>query len=159
MVFLRYRGLRLFQFALPRGERPTDSMPSSPSWGFNSRSREGSDCSSVAVASLRRRFNSRSREGSDSSVRVCLVALAGFNSRSREGSDRRQMRCGRHSRSFNSRSREGSDFGRISPALTKRRFNSRSREGSDHLATRIGARTQNVSIRAPARGATGSRVW
>ena len=58
---------------------------------------------------------------------------------------------------FNSRSREGSDASTATPTSLSMSFNSRSREGSDSvLFGREFAR--GVSIRAPARGATGAGI-
>ena len=82
-------------------------------------------------------------------------ALHGFNSRSRMGSDRFTSHLKESPGSFNSRSRMGSDH-RASPRWAPRtRFNSRSRMGSDRMAP-ILSRFDNVSIHAPAWGATRS---
>ncbi|EET62049.1 hypothetical protein BRYFOR_05712 [Marvinbryantia formatexigens DSM 14469] len=57
-------------------------------------------------------------------------------------------------RDFNPRSREGSDTARKIHMPPVMDFNPRSREGSDRLATLANA-TADISIHAPARGATG----
>ena len=77
----------------------------------------------------------------------------GFNSRSREGSDRHPREHTPIPSGFNSRSREGSDLRGLSPPLLVSCFNSRSREGSDLESDKY-FDTQEVSIHAPARGAT-----
>ena len=77
-----------------------------------------------------------------------------FNSRSREGSDIRRTMTSTRRSSFNSRSREGSDCCVGQHIRGDLRFNSRSREGSDCKNTSHEDIT-NVSIHAPARGATG----
>ena len=82
-----------FQFALPRGERPSlingdnqilQVSIRAPAWGateraghdaridhsFNSRSRVGSDSTRCAGSTSRRSFNSRSRVGSDLGAEV-----------------------------------------------------------------------------------------
>ena len=59
----------LFQFTLPRGERPYQSYSYIERGRFNSRSREGSDLAMFLLPAIDICFNSRSREGSDSSPR------------------------------------------------------------------------------------------
>ena len=143
----------LFQFALPRGERRSASSCASRATGFNSRSREGSDPNCPACRRAATRFNSRSREGSD------VRHLQKF--RGRPVSIRAPARgatssiCFLTSSSlgFNSRSREGSDVGATAGLAAVSSFNSRSREGSDAQPQRQ-HRRREVSIRAPARGAT-----
>ena len=54
---------------------------------------------------------------------------------------------------FNPRSREGSDFAATSDRRGIGHFNPRSREGSDQ-GDRRGARQEQISIHAPAKGAT-----
>ena len=64
--FHLWRLLTEFQFTLPRGERRAVKHNSySVFTGFNSRSREGSDCPRTRNFYTTCRFNSRSREGSD----------------------------------------------------------------------------------------------
>ena len=62
---------------------------------FNPRSREGSDHTGKSKGLFRIRFNPRSRDGSDStdSAEDQSRACKSFNPRSREGSDRWQMLC------------------------------------------------------------------
>ena len=62
-----------------------------------------------------------------------------------------------HRQDFNPRSREGSDFREMFKDESVRYFNPRSREGSDHVAS-FNENTANISIHAPARGATKTRV-
>ena len=57
--------------------------------------------------------------------------------------------------SFNSRSREGSDNAIFEAHQERIGFNSRSREGSDAGGQGVPGSGLPVSIRAPARGATG----
>ena len=59
--------LILFQFTLPRGERPPGRSARRPAPSFNSRSRGGSDWAIAAAIRLLAGFNSRSRGGSDDS--------------------------------------------------------------------------------------------
>ena len=55
---------------------------------------------------------------------------------------------------FNPRSREGSDVSVLNTSETQRHFNPRSREGSD-ISFSDKTSTVFISIRAPAKGATG----
>ena len=146
-----------FQFALPRGERLdvglavfVDGFVSirAPARGATCvpALKASSTCVSIRAPARgatpelcdlgagRHGFNSRSREGSDTARRFEQSGMAGFNSRSREGSDIGQLRSLCDDRGFNSRSREGSD---LCMSTTRTRF--------------------QVSIRAPARGATPPR--
>ena len=122
----------LFQFTLPRRERPQESAPACPPAHFNPRSREGSDIRSGRGGQAVAHFNPRSREGSDAYSSAFWRVITNFNPRSREGSDavanapratctqfqstlpRRERRRSMQSRAadgdFNPRSREGSDI-------------------------------------------------
>ena len=77
-------------------------------------------------------FNPRSREGSDVCFRVDEWLTINFNPRSREGSD---------------------GFHQI-VSISQRHFNPRSREGSDIVQALAYAFHMDISIHAPARGAT-----
>ena len=65
MLKLSHQSLNLFQFTLPRGERPSTPSALYSVSGFNSRSREGSDGDLHGLDARPSGFNSRSREGSD----------------------------------------------------------------------------------------------
>ena len=65
----RHFPAKLFQFALPRGERLQSWWCALSRRSFNSRSREGSDGQSPHPRRGRPRFNSRSREGSDAHIK------------------------------------------------------------------------------------------
>ena len=62
--------------------------------------------------------------------------------------------CDYNFRDFNPRSREGSDVAKKSATISSVYFNPRSREGSDRKRLLI-MQCIVISIRAPARGATG----
>ena len=100
-------------------------------------------------------FNPRSREGSDQNAVVCPLIIPHFNPRSREGSDLALFAVIRARVHFNPRSREGSDTNVREYITRTRDFNPRSREGSDSPMWRFCWRS-NISIHAPAKGATGS---
>ena len=80
-------------------------------------------------------------------------ALGYFNPRSREGSDFILLITQKESSNFNPRSREGSDPDDYIIDHDYTDFNPRSREGSDK-ATAVGDIAEDISIHAPARGAT-----
>ena len=142
--------------------------------GFNSRAREGRDKFSASAGLASARFNSRAREGRDAEVKSAttpdLVSIhapargatiaarrakdfLSFNSRAREGRDllfaRRMYRifC------FNSRAREGRDMsiGRSSRILV---FQFTRPRGARQPLAVDAPIPQEVSIHAPARGAT-----
>ena len=104
-------------------------------WGFNSRSREGSDSKAMLGMWPTRRFNSRSREGSDRMVTAASAAMRGFNSRSREGSD------------------DVIDEGGFGQAVSIR---APARGATAYYSAVVGY--VRVSIRAPARGATSRKI-
>ena len=121
-----------FQSTLPRGERLVYGFKRLPfSRNFNPRSREGSDFYKLEVVNYSLNFNPRSREGSDANIVGYYTCHDNFNPRSREGSD------------------ETAQF----PAVRSADFNPRSREGSDGSKNRRKS-GNNISIHAPARGAT-----
>ena len=123
---------------------------------FNPRSREGSDTSAFAVACKLSNFNPRSREGSDLKAVTRLLPSVLFQSALPRGERRFKI----HSQIpfkqyFNPRSREGSDpCPWVVLFVRKINFNPRSREGSDIDVLLSNASVQQISIRAPARGAT-----
>ena len=166
----------LFQFALPRGERPTGAGVThagsnvsirAPARGATLAARATLASSSFQFALPRgerqrlsgagtvlRCFNSRFREGSDRPVFHGWRRATCFNSRSREGSDLTPHTPPSRRGCFNSRSREGSDPIDRRRAAQAGSFNSRSREGSDGQLVGADEADCTVSIRAPARGAT-----
>ena len=150
-------GVTAFQFTLPRGERHSCTRAAHQGERFNSRSRGGSDRAGRSVQVRPRGFNSRSRGGSDIPQASHRHEPRRFNSRSRGGSDCLSREdCHRHPR-FNSRSRGGSDPARKDEVARFVGFNSRSRGGSDN-ESKVQHSVQDVSIHAPAGGATSSRM-
>ena len=107
----------------------------------------------AAVVSIR----APARGATEYAVWPCVTPFR-FNSRSREGSDDAPDGGGLMTGSFNSRSREGSDVSRRTDRGRANSFNSRSREGSDKIET-VTLPWTEVSIRAPARGATAIIGW
>ena len=79
-----------------------------------------------------------------------------FNPRSREGSDVAALAICDANTNFNPRSREGSDGKYLYGIRRQHHFNPRSREGSDKLVFAV-TNPSNISIHAPAKGATWSR--
>ena len=121
---------------------------------FNSRSRVGSDVLPLPGSPIISSFNSRSRVGSDGVKHGKPRPIARFNSRSRVGSDPATGMGGEQRHGFNSRSRVGSDFRGRRGSHRRTGFNSRSRVGSDRAVAVLVVVVVEVSIRAPAWGAT-----
>ena len=141
---------------------------------FNSRSREGSDVNGVSQCWISK-VSIRAPARGATSISTTAASAASVSIRApargatqcwklstripkfqfalprgeRPASELRSPGWGR----FNSRSREGSDAFSPPPLITSSRFNSRSREGSDACSSAV-LLGGNVSIRAPARGAT-----
>ena len=105
---------------------------------FNSRSREGSDISSLIFGDelIDVSIHAPAR-GATGVLFISLCDQSGFNSRSREGSDLLRQLFYSVSRCFNSRSREGSDNLPLDVKRLSDSFNSRSREGSDRPTTSL----------------------
>ena len=141
-----------FQFTLPRGERLKYAIEEIEDFGFNSRSRVGSDAledlnvGGVAVSIHAPAWGATPLRTSTSAASQFQFTLprgerpprggverkeSCFNSRSRVGSDRLIAFVKRSNFSFNSRSRVGSDTLEDIHVKISRRFNSRSRVGSD----------------------------
>ena len=83
--------IKVFQFALPYGERLSIITICANMAGFNSRSRMGSDRLQLTNPVLLQSFNSRSRMGSDYCFGAIQAFPPSFNSRSRMGSDRKAV--------------------------------------------------------------------
>ena len=124
--------VEIFQSTLPRGER---------------QHRLGGACSC-------HNFNPRSREGSDFNVYIKIIYHFYFNPRSREGSDRSSQPIAVVYFPFQSTLPRGERLHHISIQYLAHNFNPRSREGSDLCIHRSYGLTE-ISIHAPARGATG----
>ena len=126
-------------------------------------------------------FNSRTREGCDSPNPPIVPPRQGFNSRTREGCDKSVAKRARSPRKFQFTHPRGVRPYSVAPRCLYNRFNSRTREGCDSSYTiRLmvsmpfqfthprGVRPYNtiaralkcnVSIHAPARGATQARDY
>ena len=157
-----------------RGATSAGTADSARGHGFNSRSREGSDVNGVSQCWISK-VSIRAPARGATSISTTAASAASVSIRApargatqcwklstripkfqfalprgeRPASELRSPGWGR----FNSRSREGSDAFSPPPLITSSRFNSRSREGSDACSSAV-LLGGNVSIRAPARGAT-----
>ena len=103
-------------------------------------------------------FNPRSRKGSDTVLLSGSRRICSFQSTLPQGErlDGKEVKgdCGDH---FNPRSRKGSDFNQSKGVKEYGNFNPRSRKGSDDPVITTGTGYGNISIHAPARGATHNR--
>ena len=136
--------------------------------GFNPRPRAGGDSRKRSSPARCSSFNPRPRAGGDSSGTSASSSPACFNPRPRAGGDitlstwpgRSQMfqstpprACRARSSSFNPRPRAGGDLLMTVHASMFPGFNPRPRAGGD-AGGEAGAHFVDVSIHAPARGAT-----
>ena len=143
-----------FQSTLPRGERLWCQLRPDTHLNFNPRSREGSDRGGFKCIHTRYYFNPRSREGSDGAKPREIADAFDFNPRSREGSDYLILVSILLIKDFNPRSREGSDERGIGSVDKRKRFQSTLPRGERPCRSCFPCRLPEISIHAPARGAT-----
>ena len=169
---------RSFQSTHPRGVRLILPPIEVAAPSFNPRTREGCDKIKNAEALRTRSFNPRTREGCDLpalrlreperavSIHAPARGATGkrrnhphfcqsFNPRTREGCDVLLRHKDIISKGFNPRTREGCDMFTDYRIFSICCFNPRTREGCDLLLLLL-LYTLDVSIHAPARGAT---IW
>ena len=103
------------------------------------------------------RFNPRSRAGSDSAFNGGRTLSAGFNPRSRAGSDFNDFISSINANLFQSTLPRGERLYTQILIEVEKCFNPRSRAGSDFVVNPAPV-SGNVSIHAPARGATLTKV-
>ena len=143
-----------FQSAPPHGGRPPQGFTvglSDVSIRAPARGATGALCPGLPTACS---FNPRPRTGGDPTAAPHSTRSGCFNPRPRTGGDHsRRERCADVSR-FNPRPRTGGDFRFIEAHHHPISFNPRPRTGGDGWARRHVRRCREVSIRAPARGAT-----
>ena len=165
----------LFQSAPPHGERLSAVHISTVEDGFNPRPRTGSDLGPHSLMGVSTCFNPRPRTGSDNSRVQVTACIMCFNPRPRTGSDRpasradvrdevsirapargatRDLRGNVRCIRFQSAPPHGERRARTDAETAWPCFNPRPRTGSDSVPPPITA-DYGVSIRAPARGATG----
>ena len=85
--------------------------------------------------------------------------VVNFNPRSREGSDGKKFISGKYQKNFNPRSREGSDSGQLKQFLNIYGFQSTLPRGERLLLRPVDDIVINISIHAPARGATEKNLY
>jgi len=147
-----------FQSTLPRGERPGPSniYDGLDSISIHAPARGATWCWNLSVT-CGIYFNPRSREGSDLSQSMSLVSFSKFQSTLPRGERPKGLITPFTTwYDFNPRSREGSDPCRNRQGDRREDFNPRSREGSDEVK-QLSVTIEDISIHAPARGATASR--
>ena len=146
----------IFQSSLPRGERHYGSWGNVEFVKFQSSLPRGERLHSKFPASYDTYFNPRSREGSDTNEDRESYVMADFNPRSREGSDHIFYGSRRKLSEFQSSLPRGERPGcAAGQATISNYFNPRSREGSDRQRGNCVSMLIDISILAPARGATG----
>ena len=125
-----------------------------PSYCFNPRTRVGCDGNRCAVARPSRCFNPRTRVGCDTCAAVSVGWLAGFNPRTRVGCDQPRLTSSTIRRSFNPRTRVGCDNPFVRDKSGRLMFQSTHPRGVRRRDMRFIICESNVSIHAPAWGAT-----
>ena len=103
-------------------------------------------------------FNPRARVGRDSATRSATASTPSFNPRARVGRDGRRRRRPLHGRGFNPRARVGRDCDCSPAARSWPGFNPRARVGRDYCPRVAAVAGGEVSIHAPAWGATAAEV-
>ena len=99
-------------------------------------------------------FNPRAREGRDSRRSRYCSRSARFNPRAREGRDRHEKALSQREMTFQSTRPRGARLAIATQAQYLLSFNPRAREGRDFEAIGYELTYTEVSIHAPARGAT-----
>ena len=145
-----------FQSTLPRGERRDDVFEAVERKNISIHApARGATDQPEQLGERIRYFNPRSREGSDGCISSSSRDSRKFQSTLPRGERQlSEIKSACVDADFNPRSREGSDYNRRQWRRDYENFNPRSREGSD--LTRLGEKPENkeISIHAPARGAT-----
>ena len=145
----------LFQSTLPRGERLPRGIVRSIRYGVSIHApARGATTSAWRSTSAADGFNPRSRAGSDVDVPQ-LAASRWFQSTLPRGERRQTLRTdAAHGSGFNPRSRAGSDRLAVDQAIRGIRFQSTLPRGERHCKHALMHFAWQVSIHAPARGAT-----
>ncbi len=123
-------------------------------WCFNSRARKGRDTLSYSTSDNSKCFNSRARKGRDAPDSPHHRADKEFQFTRPQGARHGKKKSGQAPSCFNSRARKGRDSRATSRERSGRGFNSRARKGRDVQPCRQCVYKAEVSIHAPARGAT-----
>ncbi len=127
----------LFQPTLPQGERRGSTHERwTYLFGFNPRSRTGSDQRVSGSSSIHVRFQPTPPHGERRTIPRCPLRVPRFNPRSRTGSDGLDGHIRHPLSGFNPRSRTGSDSHAAVSSAKTHGFNPRSRTGSDTKAHR-----------------------
>ena len=125
---------------------------------FNSRARKGRDSWRKAKHRKKKGFNSRARKGRDSGSAPPAPPPGVFQFTRPQGARRQHPVVPVDRYGFNSRARKGRDPRHRRYLSRRNRFNSRARKGRDQCPPFCSEAEEVVSIHAPARGATCSRM-
>jgi len=149
---------QLFRSALPRGERLSQPRSRSPLCCFDPRSRAGSDRCWSRSRPVFCCFDPRSRAGSDADDRPITQLRKWFRSVLPRGERRRADRLFAGGRGFRSALPRGERHPRLPTGPWPRLFRSALPRGERQELDRAIPAAIEVSIRAPARGATIARI-
>ena len=150
----RRDGSRVSIHAPARGATPKLGLPSSWPIGFNPRAREGRDWRCNTPTGTSRCFNPRAREGRDRLTRPIRITRPCFNPRAREGRDYRYCLQRAVHKEFQSTRPRGARPARHTCSQPRRTFQSTRPRGARRPVLHVLHDDVDVSIHAPARGAT-----
>ena len=144
-----------FQSTLPRGERLRVRTPLFSARTFQSTLPRGERLQQIAINRYCCVISIHAPAwGATCKTQKRATSVLNFNPRSRVGSDNYQPRQQQRQQDFNPRSRVGSDWLWREHQTRVYHFNPRSRVGSDYWGDRMTKVELNISIHAPAWGAT-----
>ncbi len=148
------KSIILFQSTHPRGVRLSHQPFRAQRLDFNPRTREGCDHLTAMPLVNNLHFNPRTREGCDLLTAIRLILTINFNPRTREGCDASKTRYSNSAYNFNPRTREGCDSQRYTNFIAPQTFQSTHPRGVRRNPSDNNNNNANISIHAPARGAT-----
>ena len=151
---LRPSSVSISIHAPARGATLVDWFYSGGEWNFNPRSRKGSDMMPMNIWMNSMNFNPRSRKGSD--VFPTLLPkyyLISIHAPARGATNIAEAMT-KELENFNPRSRKGSDHDYVPNAVQADRFQSTLPQGERPMANIMNGKLFEISIHAPARGAT-----
>ncbi|CFX74670.1 Uncharacterized [Syntrophomonas zehnderi OL-4] len=155
LPFMEQDEIRVSIHAPARGATSPLVCPFDTDCRFNPRTRTGCDFTIFFHYFLRRSFNPRTRTGCDGRLFLRpFHPLNSFNPRTRTGCDDIIAFSTTLSMRFNPRTRTGCDDTSSPGVPGGNCFNPRTRTGCDHILAESLQRVLQVSIHAPARGAT-----
>mgnify|MGYP001575145772 CR=1 FL=1 len=150
--------MEAFQSTPPRGGRLKNNILFYQTISFNPRPRVGGDPSSSAMPRMSDMFQSTPPRGGRLSVFFCLFSSKSFNPRPRVGGDDKNQTGCHYIWRFNPRPRVGGDGSYNNDSGSAVNVSIHAPAWGATFSCRTYSARQRVSIHAPAWGATGSRI-